>query len=193
MAHDDLVEIVLHTDVPRPAPARSPGCEVARGHYDADAVRWRGGPSRCDADRMTAPPSEPDKRPEPATWAGAQAGEAVDEPKEAEGPEAAAKESFAAEQRRRAAQLEESSYRQMQRARHMAAEAHDKAAAGHDRSARLHDRLADLGWGDVEQHRERAHEHREDAEAERARAEPDPDAPKEPTKRPDDWPNHHPS
>jgi len=72
-----------------------------------------------------------------------------------------------AEQRRRVRQLEEHSYRQVQRDRHRAAAVQDRTAAGHERAARLHERLADLGWGDVEEHRERAGAHREDAEANR--------------------------
>jgi hypothetical protein len=76
-----------------------------------------------------------------------------------------------AERRRRAEQLEENSYRQMQRERHRAATVQGRAAAGHERAARLHERLADLGWGDVEEHRERAGTHRDDAEADREASE----------------------
>jgi hypothetical protein len=76
-----------------------------------------------------------------------------------------------AERQRRAQELEEHSYRQLQRERHRAAVVQGRAAAGHERAARLHERLADLGWGDVEEHRERAGAHRDDAEADRDDAE----------------------
>jgi uncharacterized membrane protein len=73
-----------------------------------------------------------------------------------------------AERRRHMQRLEERSYRQMQRDRRRAAEERDRDAAGHERAAKLHDRLADLGWGDVADHRAQAGLHREDAEAARA-------------------------
>jgi hypothetical protein len=66
---------------------------------------------------------------------------------------------------RRAAEMEDRSYRHVQREKHKAAEARDRAAEAHYRSARLHDRQAELGWGSVEEHREQAHEHREEAAA----------------------------
>jgi hypothetical protein len=66
---------------------------------------------------------------------------------------------------RRAAELEDRSYRHVRREKQKAAEARDRAAEAHYRSARLHDRQADLGWGSVEEHREQAHEHREEAAA----------------------------
>ena len=66
---------------------------------------------------------------------------------------------------RRAAELEDRSYRHVQRERQKVAEARDRAAEAHYRSARLHDRQAELGWGSVEEHREQAHEHREEAAA----------------------------
>ena len=66
---------------------------------------------------------------------------------------------------RRAAELEDRSYRHLQREKHKAAEARDRAAEAHYRAARLHDRQAELGWGSVEEHREHAHEHREEAAA----------------------------
>jgi hypothetical protein len=72
------------------------------------------------------------------------------------------------EQVSRAAQLEDRSYRHVQRKERQAAEARDRAAGAHNRAARLHDRQADLGWGNVQEHREQAHEHREDAAAEDA-------------------------
>jgi len=82
---------------------------------------------------------------------------------------------YTPEQVRRAAQLEERSYRHVQREKQKTAEARDRAvkasdrsAEAHHRAARLHDRQADLGWGDVEEHWEQAHEHREEAEADSA-------------------------
>ena len=72
------------------------------------------------------------------------------------------------EQVRRAAQLEERSYRHVQQERHRTAEAHGRAADAHHRAAWLHDQQADLGWGDVDEHREQAHEHRKEAEADKA-------------------------
>jgi hypothetical protein len=69
---------------------------------------------------------------------------------------------------RRAAQLEQRSYRHVQRERHKTAEARGMAAEAHHRAARLHDQQAELGWGDVEEHREQAHEHRGEAEADSA-------------------------
>jgi hypothetical protein len=69
---------------------------------------------------------------------------------------------------RRAAQLEERSYRHVQRERQKTAEARDRAAEAHSRAARLHDQQAHLGWGNVEEHREQAHEHREEAVADSA-------------------------
>jgi hypothetical protein len=74
------------------------------------------------------------------------------------------------EQVRRAAQLEERSYRHVQRAKQKVTAAHDSAAEAHGRAAQLHDRQADLGWGNVEEHREQAHGHREYEEADRAAA-----------------------
>jgi hypothetical protein len=77
----------------------------------------------------------------------------------------------------RAAQLEERSYRRVQREKHIAtearntaADAHDRSAEAHGRAAELHDRQADLGWGNVEEHREQAHNHREYEEADHAEA-----------------------
>ncbi len=70
-------------------------------------------------------------------------------------------------------QLENRSYRNVQREQLRATEARSRIVAGHDRAARLHDRLADLGWGDVKAHRECADTHRVDAESERAVADPD--------------------
>jgi hypothetical protein len=78
-----------------------------------------------------------------------------------------------AERRQRMQRLEQGSYRQMQRDRRRATEERDRDAAGHNRAAQLHDRLADLGWGDVADHRAQAGVHREDAEAARAPADPD--------------------
>jgi hypothetical protein len=72
------------------------------------------------------------------------------------------------EQVGRAAQLEDRSYRHVQRQVREAAEERDRAAEAHNRAARLHDRQADLGWGNVEEHREQAHEHREGAAADNA-------------------------
>ena len=77
-----------------------------------------------------------------------------------------------AERRRRMQRLEER-YRQIQRDRRRATEERDRDAAGHERAAQLHDRLADLGWGDVADHRAQAGVHREDAEAARAPADRD--------------------
>jgi hypothetical protein len=81
------------------------------------------------------------------------------------------------EQVRRADQLEARSYRQVQRTRQKATETHqravddhDMAAEAHGRAAQLHDRQADLGWGNVEEHREQAHGHRDHEEADRAAA-----------------------
>jgi hypothetical protein len=77
------------------------------------------------------------------------------------------------EQVRRAAQLEDRSYRHVQRQERQVAEARNRAAEAHDRAARLHDRQADLGWGNVEEHREQAQEHREEAAADSAGTERD--------------------
>src|SRR3954463_5723410 len=77
-----------------------------------------------------------------------------------------------AERRRRVQRLEEQSYRQGHAETPRAAGGPGRAAAGHERAARLHERMADLGWGDVEEHRERAGEHREDAQATRDGGEP---------------------
>jgi hypothetical protein len=77
------------------------------------------------------------------------------------------------ERRRRMQRLEQRSYRQMQRDRRRATQERDRDATGHERAAQLHDRLADLGWGDVADHRARAGVHREDAEAARAPADRD--------------------
>src|SRR6266498_4543602 len=60
------------------------------------------------------------------------------------------------EQVRRAAQLEARSYRHVQRIKQRATEAHDRAVEALGRAAQLHDRQADLGWGNVEEHREQA-------------------------------------
>jgi hypothetical protein len=79
------------------------------------------------------------------------------------------------EQVRRVAQLEERSYRHVQRTKHEATEAHDKAAKAHGRAAQLHDRQADLGWGNVDEHRQQAHEHREYEKVDRAEADHDSD------------------
>jgi hypothetical protein len=76
------------------------------------------------------------------------------------------------EQVRRAAQLEDRSFRHVQRQEREATEARDLAAEAHNRAARLHDRQADLGWGNVEEHRQQAHEHRENAAADDARIDP---------------------
>ncbi len=78
-----------------------------------------------------------------------------------------------AERRQRMQRLEERSYRQMQRDRRRANQERDRDAAVHNRAAQLHDRLADLGWGDVADHRAQAGVHREDAEAARAPADRD--------------------
>jgi hypothetical protein len=72
--------------------------------------------------------------------------------------------------RRRAQELEDRSYRHTQRDRHREAALRDRTVAGHERAALLHDRLANLGWGDVDEHRERADAHREDAAADRSAA-----------------------
>jgi hypothetical protein len=72
------------------------------------------------------------------------------------------------ERMRDAAQLEERSYRHVQREKQKTAEARDRAAEAHHRAARLHDQQADLGWGNVEEHREQAYEHREGAQADSA-------------------------
>ena len=69
---------------------------------------------------------------------------------------------------RRAAQLEGRSYRHVQREKQKTAEARDRAVKAHYQAARLHDRQANLGWGNVEEHREQAHEHRDEAAADRA-------------------------
>jgi hypothetical protein len=79
----------------------------------------------------------------------------------------------APEHMRRAALLEERSYRRAQRERKKAAEVRDRAVEEHHRSAQLHDRQADLGWGNVEEHREQAQEHREDAAADSVGADRD--------------------
>jgi hypothetical protein len=47
------------------------------------------------------------------------------------------------------------------------------AAAVRDQAARAHERLADLGSGNVEEHRAQARRHRQQAEADRAEAEQD--------------------
>jgi hypothetical protein len=47
-------------------------------------------------------------------------------------------------------------------------EARGRAAEAHYRAAWLYDEQADLGWGNVGEHRELAHEHREEAEADSA-------------------------
>jgi hypothetical protein len=75
---------------------------------------------------------------------------------------------YTPEQVRRAAQLEDRSYRHVQRQERETAEARDRVAEAHNRAARLHDRQADLGWGNIEEHREQAHEHREEAAADNA-------------------------
>ena len=75
--------------------------------------------------------------------------------------------------RRRMQRLEERLYRQMQRDSRRVTEERNRDAAGHERAAQLHDRLADLGWGDVADHRARAGVHRVDAEAARAPADRD--------------------
>jgi hypothetical protein len=75
---------------------------------------------------------------------------------------------YTPEQVRRAAQLEERSYRHVQQEKHKTAEARGRAAEAHHRAAWLHDQQADLGWGDVEEHREQAHEHREEADTDSA-------------------------
>jgi hypothetical protein len=112
--------------------------------------------------------------------AGDNAGEATQQIQDAEAPPGQVHENGDAvrgadtahgntpEQVRRAAQLEDRSYRHVQQQERKAAEARDRAAEGHNRAARLHDRQADLGWGNVEEHREQAHEHREDAAADNA-------------------------
>jgi hypothetical protein len=139
---------------------------------------------------MTAPPSGPDENTA-REWRLQRSGEADDRAGEAAEP---AKEAEARsqelhtdhhvddddgmetvhgstpEQIRRAAQLEERSYRHVQRARHDETEAHDRAAEAHGRAAQLHDRQADLGWGNVDEHREQAHAHREYEEADRVEA-----------------------
>lgn len=106
---------------------------------------------------MTVPPGgrDDDRVYERRLRGTAETGTRSDEPGDSAGD--------ATEQVRRAAQLEDKSYRHVQRQERKAAEARDRAAEAHDRAAQLHDRQADLGWGDVEEHREQAHEHREEA------------------------------
>ena len=112
--------------------------------------------------------------------AGASAGKATEHVQDAEAPSPEVHETGDAvggtdtahgdtpEHMRRAARLEETSYRHVQRQEREAAGARDRAAEAHDRAARLHDRQADLGWGNVAEHREQAHEHREEAAADSA-------------------------
>lgn len=145
---------------------------------------------------MTAPPSGPDedkareRRLPLSSEAGDCAGEAAGRVEEGEArsqelreDDYAANDGMATvhgstpEQVRRAAQFEERSYRNVRRekqkvteAHDRAADAHDRAAEAHGRAAQLHDRQADLGWGNVEEHREQAHEHREHEEADHAAA-----------------------
>ena len=75
---------------------------------------------------------------------------------------------YPSDQVRRAAQLEERSYRHVQREKQKTAETRDRAVRAHYQAARLHDRQANLGWGNVVEHREQAHEHRDEAAADSA-------------------------
>jgi hypothetical protein len=75
---------------------------------------------------------------------------------------------YTPEHLRRAAQLEERSYRDLQRKRQKTAETRDQAVKAHYQAARLHDRQANLGWGNVVEHREQANEHRDEAAADSA-------------------------